>query len=109
MSFFQGRLDREVSPPLDVWLVDPSLGMTQGYGLDFSDRTFNAFVKDRFGVDVMASPTLSKARRLRGFLRALVPRGRLRSFVGFSIIRRHRRDRSNRRGVDGSLDGAHAV
>lgn len=79
MSYFQGRPDRDegAGSELDMWLVDQALGMTQGYVLDFSDRTFNDFVKTRFGIDVTA-PTYtvdgtSKARRMRAFLRALVP------------------------------------
>ncbi|WP_295216161.1 hypothetical protein [uncultured Brevundimonas sp.] len=79
MSYFQGRpdWDESGSAELDMWLVDQALGMTQGYVLDFSDRTFNDFVKVRLGIDITA-PTYtvdgtSKARRMRAFLRALVP------------------------------------
>ncbi len=35
-----------------MWLVDEALGMTQGYVLDFSDKTFNDFVRRTFGIDV---------------------------------------------------------
>ena len=79
MSYFQGSLnaDSRQEPELDMWLVDQALGMTQGYVLDFSDRTFNDFVKTAFAIDITApmytADGTSKARRLRAFLRALVP------------------------------------
>jgi hypothetical protein len=79
MSYFQGAGQNDASPEpeLDMWLVDEVLGMTQGYVLDFSDKTFNDFVRRTFGIDVTA-PTYtvggtSKAKRMRAFLRALVP------------------------------------
>ncbi|AXB75912.1 hypothetical protein TQ38_004755 [Novosphingobium sp. P6W] len=60
-----------------MWLVDQALEMSQGYVLDFSDKTFNDFVRRRFGIDATA-PTyivdgISKAKRLRALLRSLVP------------------------------------
>lgn len=79
MSYFQGSLnaDHSPEPELDMWLVDQALGMTQGYVLDFSDRSFNDFVKTAFAIDITApmytGDGTSKARRLRAFLRALVP------------------------------------
>jgi hypothetical protein len=64
-------------PELDMWLVDQALGMTQGYVLDFSDKTFNSFVRGKFGIDVTAPmytvDGTSKAKRMRAFLRAMVP------------------------------------
>ncbi|MEZ0496783.1 abortive infection family protein [Sphingomonas sp. IW22] len=78
MSYFAGnRIDNSDEPTLDMWLVDQALGMTSGYVLNFSDRTFDDFVKRKFGIDARA-PTYtvdgdSKAKRLRALLRALVP------------------------------------
>ncbi|WP_333611671.1 abortive infection family protein [Brevundimonas bullata] len=78
MSYFQGgQSDVSPEPELDMWLVDEVLGMTQGYVLDFSDKTFNDFVRRTFGIDVTAPiytvDGTSKAKRMRAFLRALVP------------------------------------
>ncbi|MHC0612717.1 hypothetical protein [Komagataeibacter oboediens] len=55
-------------PTIDMWLVDQALDMTQGYVLDFSDKTFNDFVRRKFNIDATA-PTYtidggSKAKRL---------------------------------------------
>ncbi|CAN5391860.1 hypothetical protein BH09PSE1_BH09PSE1_02230 [soil metagenome] len=79
MKYFQAGLQpvELPEPELDIWLVDQALGMDQGYVLDFSDRTFNDFIKRTFSIDVTA-PTYtvdgtSKAKRMRAFLRALVP------------------------------------
>lgn len=62
---------------LDMWLVDQAFDMTQGYVLDFSDATFNDFIRRKFQVDVTApmykTEGTSKAKRLRAFLRALIP------------------------------------
>ena len=79
MKYFDGSTDSDdpSETELDMWLVDQALGMTQGYVLDFSDRTFNDFIKKKFGVDVTAplytADGPSKAKRMRAFLRALVP------------------------------------
>jgi hypothetical protein len=78
VSYFQApNEDDEGARALDMWLVDEALGMSQGYVLDFNDKTFNDFVRRSFGIDVTA-PTYtvdgtSKAKRMRAFLRALVP------------------------------------
>lgn len=78
MGYFEDQLSNEpTEPTLDMWLVDQALGMTHGYVLDFSDRTFNDFVRRKFGIDATA-PTYtvdgtSKAKRLRALLRSLVP------------------------------------
>ena len=70
MGYFEDQLYNEpAEPTLDMWLVDQALEMTQGYVLDFSDKTFNDFVRRRFGIDATA-PTyivdgVSKAKRLR--------------------------------------------
>lgn len=75
--FDQWKSNKPEEPELDMWLVDEALGMTQGYVLDFSDKTFNDFVCRKFGIDATA-PTytvdgVSKAKRLRALLRSLVP------------------------------------
>ncbi|WP_010543260.1 abortive infection family protein [Sphingomonas elodea] len=78
MGYFQDQLSNESNePPLDMWLVDHALEMTQGYVLDFSDKSFNDFVRRKFGIDATV-PTYtvdggSKAKRLRALLRSLVP------------------------------------
>jgi len=78
VGYFEDQLSNEpAEPTLDMWLVDQVLEMTQGYVLDFSDKTFNDFVRRRFGIDATA-PTYtvdgtSKAKRLRALLRSLVP------------------------------------
>lgn len=60
-----------------MWLVDQALGMTQRYVLDFTDKTFNDFIRARFGIDATAPTYLvdgtSKAKRLRALLRSMVP------------------------------------
>lgn len=60
-----------------MWLVDEALEMTQGYVLDFNDKTFNDFVRRKFGIDATAPnytvDGVSKAKRLRALLRSLVP------------------------------------
>lgn len=79
MTYFLGPEQREGSPEaeLDMWVVDEVFGMAQGYVLDFSDKTFNDFVRRTFGIDVTAPiytvDGTSKAKRMRAFLRALVP------------------------------------
>jgi hypothetical protein len=79
MSYFQGagQGNEPPEPVLDMWLVDEVLGMSQGYVLDFNDKTFNDFVRRTFGIDVTAPiytvDGTSKAKRMRAFLRALVP------------------------------------
>jgi hypothetical protein len=78
MAYFEEKLTNDPDEPtLDMWLVDQALGMTSGYVLDFSDATFNDFVRRKFGIDATA-PTytvdgVSKAKRLRRLLRSLVP------------------------------------
>jgi hypothetical protein len=80
-----------------MWLVDQALEMTQGYVLDFSDKTFNDFVRRRFGIDATA-PTytadgVSKAKRLRALLRSLVPGAQAEML---RIFWDHRQQASNR-------------
>lgn len=78
MSYFANKLGcQQEEPVLDMSLVDEVLIMHQGFVLDFSDATFNDFVRRRFGIDANA-PTYtvdgtSKAKRLRALLRSLVP------------------------------------
>jgi len=61
---------------LDLRVIERVLEMGSGYVLDFSDRTFAGFFYD-FGVDIGATKYCgegtSKAKRLRGFLRAEAP------------------------------------
>ncbi len=77
-SYFADQLTNDPDEPtLDMWLVDQALGMTGGYVLNFGDRTFDDFIKRKFGIDARA-PTYtvdgdSKAKRLRALLRSLVP------------------------------------
>ena len=75
MGFFENEAQDE--PILDMWLVDHALGMTSGYVLNFSDRTFDDFIRRKFGIDARASTYTvdgdSKAKRLRALLRSLVP------------------------------------
>jgi hypothetical protein len=61
---------------LDMRHVESVLGMSEGYVLDFTDRTFGDFFED-LGIDISA-PTYcvdgtSKAKRLRRFLRSAEP------------------------------------
>lgn len=78
MAYFEEQLSNKPSEPtLDMWLVDHALEMTQGYVLDFSDKTFNDFVRRKCGIDATA-PTytvdgVSNAKRLRALLKSLVP------------------------------------
>lgn len=78
MSYFADKLGTDpAEPTLDMWLVDQVLGMTSGYVLNFSDRTFDDFIKRKFGIDARAPAYTvdgdSKAKRLRALLRSLVP------------------------------------
>jgi hypothetical protein len=64
-----------VTPPvtaLELRVIEDVLGMESGYVLDFSDRSFATFFED-FGVDIgddrYCADGLSKAKRLRRFLR----------------------------------------
>lgn len=78
MAYFDEQLTNNANEPqLDMWLVNQALGMTSGYVLNFSDATFNDFVRQKFGIDATA-PTytvdgVSKAKRLRRLLLSLVP------------------------------------
>jgi hypothetical protein len=78
MSYFADKLTNDTDEPtLDMWLVDQALGMSSGYVLNFSDATFNDFVRRNIGIDATA-PTYtvdgtSKGKRLRALLRSLVP------------------------------------
>lgn len=90
MTYFADKRTNDPDKPtLDMWLVDQALGMTSGYVLNFSDATFNDFVRRKFGIDATA-PTYtvdgtSKGKRLRALLRSLVPGAQaevLRAFWG---------------------------
>lgn len=61
---------------LDLRVLERVLGMESGYVLDFSDRTFASFFADfnvNIGAQKYCSEGNSKAKRLRGFLRAEQP------------------------------------
>lgn len=77
MSYFSSDRVPDVPPDLDMRLVDEVFGMEQGYVLDFTDASFNQFIKAAFDIDITAwmytRDGTSKAKRLRAFLRALVP------------------------------------
>jgi hypothetical protein len=61
---------------LELRVIEDVLGMETGYVLDFSDRSFASFFDD-FGVDIgedrFCADGLSKAKRLRRFLRSSEP------------------------------------
>lgn len=61
---------------LELRVIEDVLGMGNGYVLDFSDREFATFFED-FGVDIgddrYCADGLSKAKRLRRFLRGAAP------------------------------------
>ena len=68
-----------MNPPvttLELRVIEDVLGMESGYVLDFSDRSFASFFDD-FGVDIsddrFCADGLSKAKRLRRFLRGSEP------------------------------------
>lgn len=77
MSYFSSGPMAEPEPELDMRLVDEVFGMDQGYVLDFTDASFNQFVKAAFDIDVTAwiytRDGTSKAKRFRAFIRAVVP------------------------------------
>lgn len=95
MSYFEDRpRDESEEPELDMSLVDQALGMTQGYVLDFKDKTFDDFVHRQFGIDVTAPlyavDGASKGKRLHALLRCLVPGAQaemLRVFWGYRTAR----------------------
>ena len=63
--------------PIEIKLVDELTGMSSGYVLDFSNRTFAEFFQDEIGVDIYDEAynedTGSKGKRLRAFLRKAQP------------------------------------
>lgn len=95
MKYFEDLLRNEpAEPALDMWLVDQALEMTQGYVLDFSDKTFNDFVRRKFGIDATAPnytvDGTSKAKRLRALLRSLVPGAQAEMLRAFWDHRQHK-------------------
>lgn len=68
--------------------------MEQGYVLDFTDASFNHFVQAAFAIDITAwmytRDGTSKAKRLRAFLRALVPGAQAEVLREFWIYRQRR-------------------
>ena len=49
MSYFADKLVNDPNEPtLDMWLVDQALVMMQGYVFNFSDASFNDFVRCKF-------------------------------------------------------------
>lgn len=105
MGYFDEQLFNEPSEPtLDMWLVDQALGMTDGYVLNFSDRTFNDFVRLHFSIDATAPiytvDGTSKAKRLRALLRSLVPGAQAKMLRKFW----EHRQRSSNGGLNSTLD-----
>lgn len=105
MGYFEDQLSNEpAEPTLDMWLVDQALEMTQGYVLDFSDRTFNDFVRRKFGIDATAATYTvdgaSKAKRLRALLRSLVPGAQAEMLRIFWDYRQH----ATNRGMHSTLE-----
>ena len=91
--------------------VEVMLGMTQGYVLDFSDRTFNDFIKRNWNIDATA-PTYkelgtSKANRLRGLLRALKDHARADVLQKFLEYRNHPSRASSFEEVSPDLEAAY--
>ena len=100
---------------LDLPAIDEVLGMTGGYVLDFSNRTFAMFFAD-LGIDIDKDfPDGSKGTRLRAFLRAADPHVAARVLEGLLTHRGSREgDDDNRqlmryRGVIARLGGAKVV
>lgn len=62
-----------IIPPVDMRLLDDVLQMHEGYVLDFSNRSFQEFMRHEVGIDIYADKYAvegtSKAKRLRFFLR----------------------------------------
>ena len=94
MSYFSSASVPDLPPELDMRLVDEVLGMQQGYVLDFTDASFNHFVKAAFNIDITAwmytQDGASKAKRLRAFLRALVPGAQAEVLRKFWVYRQRR-------------------
>lgn len=63
--------------PIEIKLIDELTGMSSGYVLDFSNRTFAEFFQDEIGVDIYDDAyndgSGSKGKRLRAFLRKAQP------------------------------------
>lgn len=63
-------MNRSILRSTDLRIVEQVLDMGSGYVLDFSNRTFAEFFAD-LGVEIESEETgLSKANRLRAFLRS---------------------------------------
>lgn len=62
---------------IEIKLVDDLTGMSSGYVLDFSNRTFADFFQDEIGIDIYDDAynegSGSKGKRLRAFLRKAQP------------------------------------
>ncbi|WCT74908.1 hypothetical protein PQ455_06735 [Sphingomonas naphthae] len=73
--------------------IELILGMGHGYVLDFSDRTFNEFVRRHWNLDATAPTYIelgtSKANRLRGLLRAFNDQARADVLQKFLDYRNH--------------------
>jgi len=96
MSYFADKLiNKPEEPVLDMSLVDAALIMHQGYVLDFSDASFDDFVRRKFGIDASAPAYTvdgtSKAKRLRALLRTLVPGAQAEVLRAFWEYRQQRR------------------
>lgn len=66
---------KQLISPGDMQVVERVLGMSSGYVLDFSDRTFDEFIGHEIGIDATAPRYSvdggSKAKRLRRILHSL--------------------------------------
>jgi hypothetical protein len=90
--FFDPQPDPDGVTAMDMLVIEPVLGMGDGYVLNFSDRTFNAFVARHFNVDVTAPMYTgrgpSKANRLRALIYAFTPEAQAEVLQAFLNHRR---------------------
>lgn len=68
----EGMVNMANLRPIEIKLVDELTGMSSGYVLDFTNRTFAEFFQDGIGIDIYddtyAEGSGSKGKRLRAFL-----------------------------------------
>ncbi|MGE3509628.1 MAG: restriction endonuclease [Vicinamibacterales bacterium] len=83
---------------IDMNLVDRLFGMGGGYVLDFTDRTFRAFLVEELGIDIdepkYSQEGSSKAKRLRYFLKSCGPDLRVKTLCALWDYRETNRRRS---------------
>jgi hypothetical protein len=94
---------------VDMRLIDDLFGMSGGYVLDFTDRTFAEFFRDDLGINIDESryrlEGTSKARRLRYFLKISTSEHRLRALTALWEYRESSRRRNR---IDETIPGAEA-